>query len=76
MASGYYYQEAEITVLGGFPCIARFHVSPAERDVGIMGDYIDPHDIELLTLKGKPAHFIEAKVNWEDVVEAIRTAGY
>lgn len=59
-----YTVEFETRVLGGFPVICKATMERAEPDVGIMGDYAD--EMELFTLKGKPATFIEKRMKDAD----------
>ncbi len=33
--------EVDVLVLGGLPLLAKTSISPAEPDVGIMGEYVD-----------------------------------
>ena len=35
--------EADITVLGGLPVTVEYTVQPAEKDVGIMGPYVEEY---------------------------------
>lgn len=59
-----YYERDIVTVKGGFPVIAAWMVHSAEPDVGISGPWID--DIQLFTLRGKRAAFIEKRMSRDD----------
>lgn len=45
----------ETTVLGGFPVLAVARINSAEPDVGYDSIWVDDTDLELFTLRGKPA---------------------
>lgn len=79
-ASGEFYRKIrgramiETTVLGGFPVLAVARINSAEPDVGYDSIWVDDTDLELFTLRGKPAPFIEKKMtkdDWAYVVEAL-----
>lgn len=64
--------EAESSVCGGFPVKVSGLLCPAEPDVGIPQPYFD--DIQIFTLKGKPAGFLEKKMtslDWDAVEVAL-----
>ncbi|OHD25433.1 MAG: hypothetical protein A2Y38_12795 [Spirochaetes bacterium GWB1_59_5] len=64
--------QTELRILGGLPVTVEFTMQPAERDVGIMSDYVE--EWEVVEINGKrckksPAWLynrIEAKKGEED----------
>ena len=65
---------AQAFVKGGFPVLVTGKVNAAEPDVGLSGSWVDSCDIEVFTLRGCPAHFIEKKLvksDWEDLEVAL-----
>lgn len=61
---------AQTCVKGGFPVLVTGTVHGPDRSVGLSGNWVDSCDIEVFTLRGYPAHFIEKKLSksdWEDL---------
>lgn len=64
----YYDTVANVCVCGGFPVIAVGCVKPAERDVGIMSDYLD--EVDILSTAYGPVPFLKNRMtdlDWERV---------
>ena len=52
-------EEVQTTVLGGLPVIVRYHLAPAEPDIGVAGG-IEVDDF--LTIRRKPAPWVWARL--------------
>lgn len=68
-------QSTEARVCGGFPVLVTGRWLPYESDTGYGGGF---DDVEVMTLTGRPAPFIEAKMtrqDWDACREALETYG-
>ena len=59
------YSSVEATVLGGLPVTVACKLAPAERDVGIMSEYIDEWYIEAINNRAckKPSNWLYNRID-------------
>lgn len=57
---------ASASVLGGFPVLVVGGINPSEPEVGYSGRWVDSCDMEVFTLRGAPATFLEKKLTKDD----------
>lgn len=60
---------AQASVKGGFPVLVTGVVHESDPEVGYFGRWVDSCDIEVFTLRGCPAPFIEKKLSKSDWLE-------
>lgn len=68
---------AQAFVKGGFPVLVTGVVHAPDYSVGLNSSWVDSCDIEVFTLRGSPAPFIEKKLtdsDWSDLEVALLEA--